>query len=155
MSIVSTRGARVALYPHFVDWDVLGRVKCIATPLCYATRGLLINQPAWARFSPPFPSFSPVTQRSFHQFCWEFSDLLSLLQTQLVLDSHLTVTDTSTIIADMQLVLKLRHEGTSGQTQSVSVTSIHQHRNANHPLGSSKVSNIEYYGGLCIVLPFS
>jgi hypothetical protein len=101
-------------------------------------------------------------QCAFDRFCWEFTDLTSPFQTQLVIDTHMAVGDTQrgvadaqrgientqTMVADIHRRVLTGQEPTSGQSNSVSQLAIHQHQNSYNCLDPSKVSDTEYCGGL-------
>jgi hypothetical protein len=75
-------------------------------------------------------------QRAFGLFCWEFVNLASSIQTQLVLDTHkevadarVTIANTETVVEDTQMMVADIHrkvlagqEGTSSQNHSVGAT---------------------------------
>jgi hypothetical protein len=62
-------------------------------------------------------------------------------------DTKTVVTDTQTMVADMHRNMLTEREGSSGKNHSVGTTcSIHPQRNAYHPLESNQVSDTEHYG---------
>ena len=102
-------------------------------------------------------------------FFFQSVNLTYSFQTQLAIDTNATVADTKTVVvgtqtmvadtqtkvSDTQAMIVDIHrkvltgqEGTSGQNDSVSATSIYQHWNAYHRLAPRKVRETECYGFL-------
>jgi hypothetical protein len=58
-------------------------------------------------------------QRAFHWFYWKFANLASPFQTQLVIDTHMTVADTKTVVVDTHtMVADMYQKALTGQEAS-------------------------------------
>jgi hypothetical protein len=112
-------------------------------------------------------------QCEFDRFCWEFANLGISFQTQLAIDTHMTVrdtqtgvvntqtvvtdtqtmvadtktavTDTQTMVADIHRRVLTGQEATSGQNKSVGQLAIHQHQNSYYCLDPVQVSDTEHH----------
>jgi hypothetical protein len=66
----------------------------------------------------------------------------------MVADTQTTVADIQTMVADVHRRVLTEQEPTSGQNNSVSQRTVHQHQNSYNFLDTRQVSDTEYCGGL-------